>query len=228
MADSASGLLLLDKPSGPTSFDCVRKARGILQERRIGHCGTLDPMAQGVLVLLFGASTRRQRDFLDMEKQYWFRGELGRSSDTADKMGKSFKVQPAGPQSMEGLQAAARTLIGEQWQIPPKVSAVKYQGKRLYEWARKGIEVPRAPRQVTIRSFEILSLEGSFYEARVICSSGTYIRTLAEDIASKLGTVGLVDALVRERVGTYRREDGLSWERLCASSRSELLSLAHV
>jgi tRNA pseudouridine55 synthase len=226
MMASASGLLLLDKPSGPTSFDCVSRARRILQEKT-GHCGTLDPMAEGVLVLVFGSYTRRQHEFLAMEKQYWFRSELGRSTDTADKMGKTLGILPVKPLRQADLQAAANGFLGDQLQIPPKVSAVKFKGKRLYEWTRKGIEVPRAPRQVHITSFDILALENNFYEARVVCSRGTYIRTLAEDMALQLGTLGLVDALVRERVGTYRREDALSWERLCGSSRDELLQLAH-
>ena len=95
MPESISGLLLLDKPEGPTSFDCVRMARGILRPKRIGHCGTLDPMAQGVLVLLFGAYTRRQDEFLTMEKQYWFRGELGRLTDTGDRTGTTMETLPA-------------------------------------------------------------------------------------------------------------------------------------
>ncbi len=224
---SDGGLILLDKPSGPTSFDCVRMARRILQEKRIGHCGTLDPMAQGVLVLLFGRQTRRQDEFLAMEKQYWFRSELGRITDTGDKMGKTLETLPVGTLTLGDLQSTAQSFIGEQLQIPPKVSAIKYQGKRLYEWTRKGIDVPRPPRQIRITAFEMLRLDGSFYEARVVCSRGTYIRTLVEDVARKLGTGGLVDALIRERVGTYRREDAVSWERLCRSSRDELLNLAH-
>ena len=225
-ASVAGGLLVLDKPSGPTSFDCVQKARGILRAKRVGHCGTLDPMAEGVLVLLFGSHTRRQQEFLAMEKQYWFRSELGRFTDTGDRMGKTTETLPAGPLSRSILESAAKGFMGDSWQIPPKVSAVKFQGKRLYEWTRKGIDVPRPPRHIHIAAFDILSFEGSFYEARVICSRGTYIRTLAEDMARRLGTGGLVDALIRERVGSYCRQDALSWERLCRCNREELLSLA--
>jgi tRNA pseudouridine55 synthase len=226
MVDSASGLLLLDKPSGPTSFDCVRMARRVLQEKRIGHCGTLDPMAQGVLVLLFGRSTRRQNEFLAMEKQYWFRCELGRITDSGDRMGKTLETLAVPSLTRDDLEAAAKGFLGESLQIPPKVSAIKYKGKRLYEWTRKGIEVPRAPRSISIYSFEILSLEGNYFEARVVCSRGTYIRTLVEDVARKMGTGGTVDALIRERVGTYRRENAMSWETLCTSSRESLLTLA--
>ena len=227
MLESASGLLLLDKPSGPTSFDCVRMARRVLHERRIGHCGTLDPMAEGVLVLLFGKHTRRQSEFLEMEKQYWFRSELGRFTDSGDRTGQTIETVSAGHVTRETLDAAALEFVGDQLQTPPKISAVKVQGRRLYEWARKGIDVPRTPRPIHIASFEILSFDGHFYDARVVCSRGTYIRTLAEDIARRLGTGGTVDALIRERVGTYRREDALSWDRLCHSSREELLQLAY-
>lgn len=226
MNDFVSGLLLLDKPSGPTSFDCVRRARHILGQKRMGHCGTLDPMAQGVLILVFGDYTRRQHEFLSMEKQYWFRGELGRITDSGDRTGKTLETLPVKDVTLDALRAAATTFVGDIQQTPPKVSAVKFQGKRLYEWTRKGIEVPRAPRQVHISSFEILSFDGSFYEARVVCSRGTYIRTLAEDMARALGTGGLVDALVRERVGTYRREDALSWDTLCSSTREQLLGFS--
>jgi tRNA pseudouridine55 synthase len=202
-------------------------ARRTLGEKRIGHCGTLDPIAQGVLVLLFGSETRRQREFLDMEKQYWFRCELGRVTDSGDRTGKTLEMLPVGPISRDGLATVATSFVGDHWQIPPKVSAVKYQGKRLYEWTRKGIEVPRAPRNISIYSFEILSVDGAYYEARVTCSRGTYIRTLVEDVARKLGTGGTVDALVRERVGQYKRENAVSWDQLCHSSRDELLNLAN-
>jgi tRNA pseudouridine55 synthase len=222
-----NGLILLDKPSGPTSFDCVRVARRILQEKRIGHCGTLDPMAQGVLVLLYGRETRRQSEFLSMEKQYWFRGELGRVTDSGDRTGQTVETIPVPALTLADVEKAAKSFLGDSLQIPPKVSAIKYQGKRLYEWTRKGIDVPRPPRAIHIGSFDILAFDGHFYEARVTCSRGTYIRTLVEDVARKLGTGGLVDALIRERVGVYRREDALSWDKMCASTRDQLLSLSH-
>jgi tRNA pseudouridine55 synthase len=223
MADTDSGLLLLDKPSGPSSFDCVRQARRILQQRRIGHCGTLDPIAQGVLLLVFGQYTRRQAEFLELEKQYWFRAEFGRSTDSGDRTGATLERRPFEHLTRQALEQAVLHFIGDQWQIPPKVSAIKYQGKRLYEWAREGVEVPRPPRRVTIRSIDVLQFDGAFWEARVMCSRGTYIRSLAEDVAARLGTVATVDALVRERVGEYRRENAVSWEQLCGWNRDQLL-----
>src|SRR5258708_18464845 len=165
---SDGGLILLDKPSGPTSFDCVRMARRILQEKRIGHCGTLDPMAQGVLTVLLGGQPRRQDEFLAMEKQYWFRSELGRITDTGDKMGKTLETLPVGTLTLGDLQSTAQSFIGEQLQIPPKVSAIKYQGKRLYEWTRKGIDVPRPPRHIPLPAFQLPRLHGSFFTPRVL------------------------------------------------------------
>jgi tRNA pseudouridine55 synthase len=227
MPESSSGLLLLDKPSGPTSFDCVRQVKRILHERRVGHCGTLDPIAEGVLVILFGSATRRQDEFLGMEKQYWFRAELGRITETGDRAGRCEETLPYSHVTRKALEDLARTFIGDQWQIPPRVSAIKYQGKRLYDWAREGIAVPRPPRQISIKSFDILSFEGAFWEARVVCSRGTYIRSLAEDIARKLDTGALIDALTRERVGIYKREQAVPWTRLMACSREDLLQLVY-
>lgn len=227
MPEAASGLLLLDKPSGPTSFDCVQAVKRILHERRVGHCGTLDPLAEGVLVVLFGSSTKRQDEFLAFEKQYWFRAEFGRESDTGDRTGRCTEGSTAVNVTRAQLDQAAQGFIGDQWQTPPKVSAIKYRGKRLYEWARAGVEVPRPPRQITIRAFEILSLDGHFWEGRVMCSRGTYIRSLVEDVARRLGTVALMDALVRERVGTYTRERAIKWDQLMACDREHLLQLSH-
>jgi len=203
-------------------------ARRVIGSRRMGHCGTLDPMAEGVLVLVFGTYTRKQDEFLSMEKQYWFRSELGRMTDSGDRTGLTTQTFPDPQFSHEQLAAVAATFLGEQWQTPPRISAVKYQGKPLYKWARQGIEVPRAPRQIRIHSFEVLSCSGRYWEGRVVCSRGTYIRTLVEDVAQKLGSGGLVDALIRERIGTYRREDALSWNQLCGSSREEILRYVHV
>jgi len=161
-----SGLLLLDKPEGPTSFDCVRMARRVLKEKRIGHCGTLDPMAEGVLVLLFGKHTRRQDEFLAMEKQYWFRCELGRFTDSGDRTGKTLESFPFGHITQTQLESATQGFLGEQLQTPHKISAIKYKGKPLYVWARKGVEVPRAPRPIRITSFDILKFAGLRRESR--------------------------------------------------------------
>lgn len=217
------GLLVLDKPSGFTSYDCVRQVKRLLRHERVGHCGSLDPLAQGVLLVVFGRMTRRQEEFLSLEKQYWFRAELGRRTFTGDREGRCLETQSYQGITPKGLKDMAGRFVGDQEQIPPRVAALKYQGKRYYEWSREGVEIPRLPRRIQILSLEILSLEGAFWDARVVCSRGTYIRSLVEDIAKGLGTVATVDALVRERIGPYRREQALPWNRLCACSGDELL-----
>jgi tRNA pseudouridine55 synthase len=223
MPEPPSGLLILDKPAGPTSFDCVRQVRRVLRQNPVGHCGTLDPLARGVLLLLFGRATSRQQEFLRLEKQYWFRAEFGVKTDTGDREGRVLENRPWEPVPLARLQAVARDFVGQQLQTPPRFSAVKVQGKRSYQWARRGVDLPRMPRTVQIHSFEVLALEGAFWEARVVCSRGTYIRSLVEDLASRLGTVATLDALVRERVGSYRREQALSWLQVCAATREQLL-----
>ncbi len=221
-----SGLLVLDKPSGPTSYDCVRHVKRILQGVRVGHCGTLDPLARGVLLLLIGSSTRQQDQFMGLEKQYWFRAEWGWLSETGDRQGRRLRTFPAEPIARDRLETVAKGFVGELWQTPPRVSALKYKGKPLYAWAREGVEVPRPTRKIRITSFEILSADNAFWEARVVCSRGTYIRSLVEDVAEQLGTGAVVAELIRERVGSYTREGALRWNQVCSSDRRQLLSWA--
>ncbi len=221
-----SGLLVLDKPSGPTSFDCVHRIKQILPGVRVGHCGTLDPMAEGVLLVLLGSSTRLQDQFLALEKQYWFRAKWGVKTHTGDREGKVLETRFDGPFSKERIETIVPHFMGETLQTPPRVSAIKYKGKRLYEWTRKGIDVPRLPRPVRLSTLTILSSQGSLWEGRVVCSRGTYIRTLVEDMAERLGALAHLEALVRERVGPYTREQGLTWDRLSAMTPEHLLSLA--
>ena len=220
-----SGLLVLDKPSGPTSFDCVHRVKRFFPGARVGHCGTLDPMAEGVLLILLGPSTRLQDQFLALEKQYWFRAKWGVKTHTGDREGNVLETRAVTPLSKERVEEITPQFMGETLQTPPRVSALKYKGKRMYKWTREGIEVPRAPRPVTISTLTILSSQDDVWEGRVVCSRGTYIRTLAEDIAERLGTLAHLDALVRERVGPYTREQGLSWDRLQTLTSEQLLSL---
>ncbi|MFA5975619.1 MAG: tRNA pseudouridine(55) synthase TruB [Elusimicrobiota bacterium] len=216
------GLLLIDKPSGPTSYDCVHHVKRISGQPRVGHCGTLDPLAQGVLILLLGRATKQQDAFLGMEKQYWFRAQFGILTDTGDREGKRLQTMGVLPLESCPLQTVLTGFVGEHGQIPPRYSALKYKGKPYYHWARRGMDIPRVPRPVQIHSFELLKLDGAFWEARVTCSRGTYIRTLVEEVAQRLGTIATLEALVRERVGNYRREAALSWDRLLTLDREGL------
>ena len=212
MTEPLSGLLLLDKPSGITSFDGVYHVRRKLGVKRVGHCGTLDPAARGLLMILVGTATREQESFLGLEKEYWFRGEFGRKTSTADNEGPVVETSSAAHVTRETLTNALSSFTGDIQQLPPMYSALKYKGRPYYDYARKGIEIPRSPRPVTIYSFELLSFRLPYWEARVVCSRGTYIRTLVEDVAERLGSCATLVALIRERVGPYTREQAFTWE----------------
>jgi tRNA pseudouridine55 synthase len=219
------GLLLLDKPAGLTSFDCVRHVKRTLGGVRVGHCGTLDPLAEGLLLILAGPATRRQESFLALPKTYWFCAELGRRTSTGDREGEILEQKPWDGVTQERLEEVIQRFIGTTPQLPPRYAALKYKGKPYYEYARKGIEVPRVPRLVTIHSFSLLSFRPPLWEARVVCARGAYVRVLVEDVAAALGTCGVLVKLIRERIGPYIREDALSWEKLTQSSREELATL---
>jgi len=222
MDEALSGLLVIDKPAGLTSFDCVHRVKHILQAKKVGHCGTLDPLAKGVLLLLVGKATQEQENFLGLEKQYRFRGQFGRATDTGDREGAVTETKNFSHITRRRLESILRDFQGKQAQTPPRYAALKYRGKAYYRWARMGVDIPRVPRPIEVYSMELLSLEGAFWEARVTCSRGTYIRTLVEDIALRLETVGMLDDLIRERVGTYALSDALSWDRVTGSCREEL------
>jgi len=223
MPEQASGLLIVDKPAGLTSYDCVHRVKKILANEKVGHCGTLDPLAMGVLLLVVGRATRQQATFLELEKQYWFRGEFGRVTETGDREGACMRMPAYDHVTEENLRSVIERFVGEQMQTPPRYAALKFKGKRYYQWARQGVEIPRVPRPVHIYSFELLSFKAPYWEARVVCSRGTYIRTLVEDVAERLETGATLDALVRERIGHYSREQALSWPTVSASSRQQLL-----
>ena len=219
-----TGLLLVDKPSGVTSFDCVAVVRRRLGVQRVGHCGTLDPAARGLLLILVGSSTRLQDSFLGLEKEYWFRAELGRRTSTGDLEGEVVSTGRFDHVTSVDLQKVLDSFLGDIAQIPPIYSALKHRGKPYYSYARKGLTVPRVPRTVTIHTLSLLSFSAPYWEARVVCSRGTYIRTLAEDVAERLQTCGTLVELVRERIGPYRKDEALSWDVLRQSPVEELLA----
>ncbi len=187
------GVLIIDKPSGVTSHDVVARVRHILHERRIGHTGTLDPFATGVLVILVGKATRLAQFLNEVDKEYEAIIRLGYSTDTGDRTGTPIPGPPPKPREWteQEIEAALETFRGEIDQVPPMYSAKKVQGKKLYELARRGESVERKPVHVCIHEFEAIkpdgqlikdNLDGTFdFHARVSCSSGTYVRTLAED-----------------------------------------------
>ncbi len=201
----AEGFLLVDKAGGWTSHDVVAKCRGIFGERRIGHAGTLDPMATGLLVLGVGRATRLLRYVQEGVKQYVARVGFGIATDTLDADGAILEREPM-DFAPEELTAAATRFLGTISQVPPMVSAVKVGGRRLYELAREGIEVERKPRTVEIHEIDVLDVTpGPYPEAEIAvkCGSGTYIRTLADDLAQTLGGRAHLTALRRTAIGPH-------------------------
>lgn len=201
------GVVVIDKPAGWTSHDVVAKSRGVLGTRKIGHSGTLDPDATGVLVLGVGTATRLLRFLTDLPKQYVGEVVLGTETSTLDAAGEVTAVHDMAQVTPEAVVEAAAGLTGDILQIPPMVSAVKIGGKRLHELAREGKEVERPPRPVHVSRFDIEPLdEAGVYRCVVDCSSGTYVRTLAADLGHALGGGAHLRALRRTSVGGFDLE----------------------
>ena len=212
MSDDPSGLLVVDKPRGITSHDAVAKARQATGIRKIGHAGTLDPLATGVVVLALGRATRLIRYIQDQEKEYVALVQFGIATPTLDADGEETARVPM-PFERQALIDALEAFRGEIDQIPPMVSALKHEGKRLYEIARSGDEVDRPPRQVAIHELELNDFfpdEFPRAELRVVCSKGTYVRSLADDIARSLGGRAHLLALRRTRVGVFGLDRALT------------------
>lgn len=197
-----NGIVIVDKPEGWTSQDVVSKLRGVLRTKRIGHGGTLDPMATGVLPVFVGRATRGVEFFEHAEKTYEAVLQLGVTTDTEDITGTVLEEKPVNI-TEDQIEAALEKFRGEISQIPPMYSAVKVNGQKLYDLARKGKEVERKPRQITIFQLDCLAFSGKTVTLRVRCSKGTYIRTLCKDIGEALGCGGCMAALRRTAAGSY-------------------------
>jgi tRNA pseudouridine55 synthase len=210
-----NGILLVDKPAGFTSHDVVAKLRGILRERRIGHSGTLDPMATGLLVVFVGRATRAVEFAENHEKEYIAGLRPGLRTDTQDISGTVLSRTDAAI-SEESLLAVLPEFMGEIQQTPPMYSAVKVGGKKLYELARKGVEVERKSRPVTIKTLELTGREEGDFILRVVCSKGTYIRTLCGDIGERLGCGAALSALRRTRAGVFSIDDAHTLDEIQA------------
>ena len=213
-----NGILIVDKPAGWTSHDVVAKIRGLLGERRIGHGGTLDPMATGVLPVFVGRATRAVEFLENAGKEYEALLRPGLETDTQDTTGRILREE-AVSLTREQLEAVLPAFRGELEQLPPMYSAIKIGGKKLYEYARKGQEAERKPRRVVIESLELLGeLEGDFL-LRVACSKGTYIRTLCADIGAALDCGAAMAGLRRTRAGVYTLAQSHTMEELLALGR---------
>lgn len=222
------GVLLLDKPGGMTSNAALQKARWLFNAAKAGHTGTLDPMATGLLPLCLGEATKFAGELLDADKAYEATLRLGVTTDTADAEGTVLLTRPVAVARAQAEAALAR-FRGAIDQVPPMHSALKRDGRPLYEYARRGIEVERAPRRVVVHALELRCLEGERLDIAVACSKGTYVRTLAQDIGEVLGCGAHLAALRRTRIGRLRLADAVTLESIEAlppESRHGLLQPA--
>ena len=215
-----NGIVIIDKPAGWTSQDVCSKLRGVLHTKRIGHGGTLDPMATGVLPVFVGRATRAVEFFEHAEKTYEAVLRFGTTTDTEDITGTVLEQRPVSV-TEEQLLATLENFRGQIQQIPPMYSAIKINGQKLVNLARKGREVERKPRTVTIHKLECLSFSGETAKLLVRCSKGTYIRTLCKDIGESLGCGGCMESLRRVTAGEYTIADAVSLAELVAAEKPE-------
>lgn len=206
------GILIIDKPSGITSHDVVTFVRRKLNIKRVGHAGTLDPLATGVLVVLVGQATKLFNQFVSFDKAYLATLKLGTTTTTADIEGKLIAEQSCQHINPEQIEKAFSQFVGVLDQLPPMVSAVKVKGQRLYKLARSGIQVQREPRRVRVDRLEIQEVVLPYVKFYLECSKGTYVRTLAEDIGETLGCGACISQIQRTRVGPFFIHEAISLE----------------
>ena len=212
-----NGIIIINKNQGYTSHDIVHKIKKISKEK-VGHTGTLDPMAQGVLPILIGKATQCSKYLINHDKIYKVKLKLGIKTDTADSEGNIIEKTEISPEILneKKILQAINSMKGKQEQIPPIYSAIKVNGKKLYEYARKGQEVEIKPRQIEIYNIILNNIdkENKIIEYTVNCSKGTYIRSLCEDIAKKLGTIGYMENLIRLKAGEFSIENSITLEEI--------------
>ncbi|MCG8607596.1 tRNA pseudouridine(55) synthase TruB [bacterium] len=206
--DFESGQVLnVNKPAGWTSFDAVKCIRGITKVRKVGHAGTLDPFATGILLVCTGKATKKVSELMGLTKEYEAEIELGKTTDTYDGTGIFLSENEPKTVNETQVKSVCRAFQGEQLQTPPMFSAVKVKGQRLYKLARQGLTAERKPRKIWVYEIELLSYRNPLFSIRVTCSKGTYLRALAHDIGESLGCGAYLRNLVRTRIGDYRIED---------------------
>jgi tRNA pseudouridine55 synthase len=205
-AKELEGVLLVDKPPGITSHDVVYRLRRKLQMKRIGHAGTLDPMATGLLIMLIGKATRISQYLISLDKAYEGEVTLGVTTNSQDAEGEVMETRPVPALTEADVRAAMKAFLGDQYQTPPMFSAVKIEGVPLYKLARKGEEVEREPRFIRVASFELTGFQPPRLAFRLACTKGTYVRTIAHDLGQKLGCGGHLSALRRTGSGQFTIE----------------------
>jgi tRNA pseudouridine55 synthase len=213
-----TGVLVVDKPRGVTSFDVVAAVRRARGERRVGHAGTLDPMATGVLPVCLGEATKLVPFLQSGEKEYLAQLRLGATTDTQDAEGKILAERDPSSVTRAGIDAALPRFVGRILQTPPMHSALKQDGRRLYELARQGVEVERAPRPVDVHALHVIAFEPPSLTLAVRCGKGTYVRTLAADLGEALGCGAHLTALRRTRVGAFAIEGAVAMEQLAEAA----------
>ena len=201
------------KPTGWTSFDVVKKIRGITKEKKVGHGGTLDPFAEGLLIIATGKDTKQLANISDASKSYRAVLKLGETTDTLDTEGQITKTKPVPELNEQIIINVLNKFVGEYEQIPPMFSAKRVNGIRLYKLARENITIERKPILVNINNISLNSLNGDYVDFSVTCSKGTYIRVLGQDIADQLGTVGYLIRLIRSKVGKFQINDSSTIEK---------------
>ncbi|UDQ97874.1 tRNA pseudouridine(55) synthase TruB [Lentisphaerota bacterium WC36G] len=219
-----SGILLIDKPTEWSSFDCVNFVRSRFNIPKVGHCGTLDPAATGLLVLVLNKFTKKSADLSGEDKTYEATLLIGKESDSLDLDGKITAVNDYSDVTQESLTEAINSFVGEYEQIPPMVSALKKGGKKLCDLARKGIEVEREARLISINNIDIHSIDIPEAEFTVSCSKGTYIRSLCADIGAKLGCGGLLAKLRRIQSGNFSIEKAVKMDEIKAMEQADLIA----
>lgn len=218
-----NGVLLIDKPSAWTSHDVVAKLRGVLHTRRVGHAGTLDPLATGLLVILVGNACKASQYLMSQGKIYEGAFLLGRVTNTQDSDGEIMEENPVPADiTPEKIADAMRSMLGDQYQTPPMFSAIKINGQPLYKMARKGLETEREPRFIRVSAFDLLEANLPEVRFRVECTKGTYVRTLAHDLGRKLGTGATLTALRRIASGEHNVSDAVTLDALQAMSPEEI------
>ena len=213
--------MLIDKPLDWTSFDVVRKIRNTLKIKKVGHAGTLDPLATGLLIVCTGKFTKKINEYMAQEKEYTGSITLGASTPTYD-----LESEPEEFKSVEGIteemiRETTKQFTGDILQTPPIHSAIKQKGKPVYLLARKGIDVVLEPRKITIHSFEITNIEMPVVSFKVVCTTGTYIRSLANDFGKALGCGGYLSKLRRTRIGNFKVEDAMTVEEFVSQQKEK-------
>ena len=216
------GILLVDKPADHTSHDVVARLRGKLRMKRVGHAGTLDPMATGLLIILVGKATRVSQYLMSVDKEYEGSIELGKVTDTQDAEGEVLETIPVPAFSEAEIRAAVASFLGDQYQTPPMYSAVKVDGVPLYKSARKGEEVEREPRFIRVMSWDLTRIALPLLDFRLRCTKGTYVRTLAHDLGRKLGCGAHLAALRRTASDKFNVSQALTLDQINALSLPEI------